>query len=72
MEAKRKLDGYGKRFKFIMGHDIGKIEICGIHENKLVMSQIHARPETPEEASKILIRELNETGGWLEDFDEIN
>ena len=26
-EAKRSLDGYAKRFKFIMGHDIGEIEI---------------------------------------------
>jgi len=25
-QAKLKLDGYAKRFKFIMGHDIGKIE----------------------------------------------
>jgi len=70
-EAKKQLDGYGKRFKFIMGHDIGKIEICGRHGDKLVMSQIHARPETPDEASRILIRKLNENGGWLEDLENV-
>lgn len=67
--AKRRLDGYAKRFKFIMGHDIGKIEICGIADGDiLVMSQIHARPEHPEEASRILMRKLTENAGWLEDL----
>lgn len=68
-EAKRHLDGYGKRFKFIMGHDIGKIEICGRKDDLLVMSQIHARPEHPEEASRILMGRLTENAGWLDDLD---
>jgi hypothetical protein len=68
-EAKRSLDGYAKRFKFIMGHDIGKIEICGRKDDVLVMSQIHARPEHPEEASRILMGHLTENAGWLEDLD---
>jgi KamA family protein len=68
-EAKRCLDGYAKRFKFIMGHDIGKIEICGRKDDILVMSQIHARPEHPEEASRILMGHLTENAGWLEDMD---
>ncbi|MEN8258144.1 MAG: KamA family radical SAM protein [Thermodesulfobacteriota bacterium] len=68
-EAKRQLDGYAKRFKFIMGHDIGKIEICGRKDDILVMSQIHARPEHPEEASRILMGHLTENAGWLEDLD---
>jgi len=69
-EAKRQLDGYAKRFKFIMGHDIGKIEICGRYGDHLVMSQIHARPEHPEEASRILIRKLTKNAGWLDDLEE--
>jgi hypothetical protein len=52
-----------------MGHDIGKIEICGRKDNVLVMSQIHARPEHPEEASRILMGHLTENAGWLEDLD---
>ncbi|MBC8318313.1 MAG: KamA family radical SAM protein [Desulfobulbaceae bacterium] len=68
-EAKRRLDGYAKRFKFIMGHDIGKIEICGRKDDILVMSQIHARPEHPEEASRILMGHLTKTAGWLEDIE---
>lgn len=68
-EAKRGLDGYAKRFKFIMGHDIGKIEICGRKDDILVMSQIHCRPEHPREASRILMGHLTENAGWLEDLE---
>jgi hypothetical protein len=37
----------------------------------LVMSQIHSRPEHPEEASRILMGHLTENAGWLEDLDLI-
>lgn len=70
-EARKQLDGYGKRFKFIIGHDIGKIEICGRIEDKLIMKQLHARPEHPEESSRMLIRQLTENGGWLDDLPEV-
>ncbi len=66
--ARQKLDGYAKRFKFIMGHDIGKIEICGRKDDILVMQQIHARPEHPEEASRILMKRLTDSAGWLDDL----
>jgi len=66
--ARQRLDGYAKRFKFILGHDTGKIEIIGRMENKLILKQIHSRQEAPEEASRIFMRELNDTGGWLDDL----
>ncbi|MFP4365300.1 MAG: KamA family radical SAM protein, partial [Spirochaetia bacterium] len=69
--AKQSLDGYAKRFKFIMGHDIGKIEICGRKDDTLVMTQIHARAEHPEEASRIIFGKLNEKAGWLDDLKDI-
>lgn len=69
--VKQKLDGYAKRFKFIMGHDIGKIEIVGRMDDKLVLKHIHSRPEKPEEASSMKIMQLNDTAGWLDDMDEI-
>ena len=68
--ARRRLDGYGKRFKFIIGHDIGKIEICGRIEDKLIMKQLHARSDHPEESSRMLVRQLTENGGWLDDLPE--
>ncbi|MFQ5586524.1 MAG: KamA family radical SAM protein [Thermodesulfobacteriota bacterium] len=68
--AKSRLDGYAKRFKFIMGHDTGKIEICGSYGNKLIMNQIHSRAEHSEEVSRMLVRELTDNGGWLDDLPE--
>jgi len=70
-EARRGMDGYAKRFKFIIGHDVGKLEICGRSGDKLILKQIHARQEHPDEASRILIRELTEDGGWLDDLAEV-
>lgn len=70
--ARQRLDGYAKRFKFIIGHDIGKLEICGRIEDKLILKQIHARQEHPEEASRMLVRQLTDTGGWLDDLPEVS
>jgi KamA family protein len=69
--ARRRMDGYAKRFKFIIGHDMGKLEICGRSDNTLVLKQIHARQEAPKECSRLLFRRLNDTGGWLDDLEEI-
>lgn len=71
-EAKQKLDGYAKRFKFIMGHDIGKIEICGRIDDKLILKQIHSRPEEPAAASRMQIRQLDDNAGWLDDMEEVS
>lgn len=71
-KARQSMDGYAKRFKFIMGHDIGKIEICGRAGDKLVLKQIHSRQEAPEEASRMLFYELTENAGWLDDLKQID
>ncbi|HVO83071.1 MAG TPA: KamA family radical SAM protein [Syntrophobacteria bacterium] len=70
-KAKQYFDGYAKRFKFIIGHDIGKLEICGRAGNVLVLKQLHARSGHNEEASRLMMRLLTETGGWLDDLPEI-
>ena len=70
--VKQRLDGYAKRFKFIMGHDIGKIEIVGRMEDKLILKHIHSRPEKPEEASAMKIMQLTPNAGWLDDMEEVS
>ncbi|MEA3433156.1 MAG: KamA family radical SAM protein, partial [Campylobacterota bacterium] len=70
-KAKERLDGYAKRFKFIMGHDKGKIEIVGRIEDKLILKHIHSRPEFPHDASKMMIMKLDDKAGWLDDMEEI-
>ncbi len=63
--AKQWLDGYGKRFKFIIGHDIGKLEICGMSEGKIVLKQIHARSGHSDQASRVIIQDLDDKAGWV-------
>ncbi|MDT8442406.1 MAG: KamA family radical SAM protein [Desulfuromonadales bacterium] len=70
--ARRRMDGYAKRFKFIIGHDIGKLEICGRIGDKLILKQLHARPGHQEESSRLLVRRLTDNGGWLDDLPEVN
>lgn len=70
-KAKERLDGYAKRFKFIMGHDIGKIEICGRMDDKLFLKQIHSRPEEPHMASRMRVMQLTDQAGWLDDMQEV-
>lgn len=70
-QARRRFDGYAKRFKFIIGHDIGKLEICGRLNNVLVLKQLHARSGHDTESSRLMLRLLTETGGWLDDLPEI-
>lgn len=69
--ARRYFDGYAKRFKYIIGHDIGKLEICGRIGNKIVLKQLHARQGHEDEVSRLLVRELTENGGWLDDLPEV-
>jgi len=69
--ARNRLDGYAKRFKFILGHDIGKIEICGRVDDKLILKQIHARAEEQDTAARMMIRKLDDRAGWLDDMEEV-
>jgi len=71
-DARRKMDGYAKRFEFIIGHDIRKLEICGYIDDKLILKQLHARPGHQEESSRILVRQLTDNGGWLNDLPEVH
>lgn len=64
--ARQELDGYGKRFKFIIGHDIGKLEICGMIDNKIVLKQLHARSGHGEQSSRIIMQELDDNAGWVD------
>jgi len=63
--ARAKLNGYGKRFKYIIGHDIGKLEICGMVGNQIVLKQMHARIGHPEQASRIILQDLDDNAGWV-------
>ncbi len=65
-EAKKKLNGHSKRFRFVMSHRTGKIEILGIVDNDIYFKYHEVR--NPKNFGKIFKKRLNKTAGWLDDL----
>jgi lysine 2,3-aminomutase len=64
--ARKRLNGFAKRFKFVMSHKTGKIEIIGIHDDTILL-QYHQAAESSD-TGKILFRKINPAAAWLDDF----
>ncbi len=67
-EAKAKLDGHSKRFKFVMSHRTGKIEVVGIM-NDYVYLRYH-QAKDPHDVGRFFRRRLTPGAGWLDDLGE--
>ncbi len=65
-EAKKKLDGHSKRFKYIIAHKTGKIEIIGIMNNYIYFKYHQAKD--PRNLGKFFKKKLNKKAGWLDDL----
>ncbi len=65
-KAKQKLDGHAKRFKYIMSHKTGKIEIVGIIGNEIYLKYHQAK--NPKKVGKLFKRLLTPNAGWLDDL----
>jgi KamA family protein len=65
-EAKKQCNGLGKRFRFIMSHRTGKIEILGIFDNKIYFKFHQAKNKN--KIGKIFTRPVNEKACWLEEL----
>ncbi|RCV64356.1 L-lysine 2,3-aminomutase (EF-P beta-lysylation pathway) [Methanophagales archaeon] len=63
--AKKRLNGHSKRFKYMMSHQTGKIEIVGVMDDHIYFKyhQAHA----PEDIGKFFKRKMNKTAGWLDE-----
>jgi len=66
-KAKAKMSGHSKRFKYMMSHETGKIEILGIKNNEIYFKYHQAR--NPKNLGKFFKRKLTPTAGWLDDLD---
>jgi len=64
--AKRKLSGYGKRFKYVMSHRTGKIEIVGIIGDEIYLKYHQAK--NPRNTGRLFKRKLNRTAAWLDEL----
>jgi len=64
--AKRRLNGHSKRFRYVMSHRTGKIEIVGISNNHIYFKYHEAR--NSRNYGRFFKKRLNEHAGWLDDF----
>ncbi len=65
-EAKIKCDGLSKRFKYVMSHKTGKIEILGVMNGSIYFKYHQAKNE--KDLGRIFSRKINKKAGWLDDF----
>ena len=65
-KAKARCNGLSKRFRYIMSHSTGKIEIIGIADNQIYFKYHQAKNK--EDTSRIFKRKIDAKAGWLDDF----
>ncbi len=60
------LDGYSKRFKYVMSHKSGKIEIVGIMDGYIYLKYHQAK--NPENVGRFFKKKINKVAGWLDEL----
>lgn len=68
-EAKRLLNGQSKRFRYIMSHETGKIEIVGVQEEpepEFIFKYHQAKD--PSDVGRIFTRRVSKSATWLDDL----
>jgi len=66
--AKKLLNGHSKRFRYIMAHSTGKIEILGILNDRFLFKYHQAK--LPSDEGRIFTRPLDKEATWLDDLRE--
>jgi KamA family protein len=65
--ARERLSGHGKRFKYVMSHRTGKIEIAGIMDGWIYLR--YHEPKRAEDAGRLFRRRLVPGAAWLDDLE---
>ena len=65
-KAKTHLNGHSKRFRFIMSHKTGKIEILGIFDGEIYFKYHQAKNR--KKLNKIFKHPINKNASWLDDL----
>ncbi|MAG79094.1 lysine 2,3-aminomutase [Candidatus Pacearchaeota archaeon] len=65
-EAKKQLSGLGKRFKYMMSHKTGKIEIIGIMGDYMYFKYHQAKNQA--NVGKLFKKRINKEIGWLDNL----
>jgi len=66
-KAKADCNGHSKRFKYVMSHKTGKIEILGIINDEIYFKYHEAKNR--KNLGVMFNRRVDENAGWLDDFD---
>lgn len=66
-KAKSYLEGHGKRFKFIMSHKTGKIEIIGVIKDEIYLKYHQAKD--PKNMGRFYKMKINPYAGWLDELE---
>ena len=64
--AKRRLNGHSKRFRYIMSHRTGKIEIIGIIDDEIILKYHQAK--NPNNFGKIIKRKIRPYDCWYDEL----
>jgi len=65
-ETKKMLDGFGKRFRYVMSHKTGKIEIVGVIDDKMYFKYHQAKD--PEDRGKFFKKMIRKDARWFDDL----
>jgi lysine 2,3-aminomutase len=65
-KAKADCNGHSKRFKYVMSHITGKIEVLGIMNGEIYFKYHEAKNR--ENLGVMFKRQVDEKAGWLDDF----
>ncbi|MEA1979724.1 MAG: KamA family radical SAM protein [candidate division Zixibacteria bacterium] len=66
-QAKRKCSGLGKRVKFVMSHESGKIEIIGV-DHKYIYLKYH-RAKYQKDEQRMLVCQRDDSAYWLDQLE---
>jgi lysine 2,3-aminomutase len=67
--ARTLCDGHSKRFRYIMSHRSGKVEMIGIYQDQFIMKYHQARD--PENHNRIMVFSADKNACWLDDLQEV-
>jgi KamA family protein len=67
--AKARLSGLAKRFRYVMSHSTGKIEIVGLTKKRVYFKYLRAADDA--DSGRFLMFKRNPQAYWFDDYDEV-
>ena len=65
-QARRRTSGLGRRVRFCMSHDTGKVEILGV-DGQFIYTRYH-QAKDPADESRMMVFHRDDDAAWLDDL----